>query len=126
MIKLEVDSKRTGGTDGRPEYCVEIKNYEHEGTVEQMISEMGAVISRWLTSGVGGFLAEKGEENFDAFCALIEQLGKVTLLSALASAAMRWAEEHGTPVEIEDLAVRFAGSLGGTVQDEPAQGQYVN
>lgn len=126
MIKFEVDSKRTGGTDGRPEYCVEIKNYKHEGTGEQVISEMGAAISRLFTSIVGDFLAERGEENFDAFCALIERAGKVTLLSALADAAMCWGEEHGTPVEIEDLAVRFAGSLGGTVQDEPAQGQYVN
>lgn len=126
MIKLEVDSKRTGGTDGRPEYCVEIKNYEHEGTVEQMISEMGAVISWWFTNTFGDILAEMGEEDFDTFCALIERAGKVTLLSALASAAMRWAEEHGTPVEIEDLAIRFAGSLGDTVQDEPAQEQYVN
>lgn len=125
MIKFEADSKRVSGTDRRLECSVEVKKYAHEGTVEQMMGEMSAMIVQWLLATIGDFLAEKGEEDLDSFCALAEQTGKTILLSALANAAMHWAEEHDIPVEMDDLAARFAESLGGEVQDEPAE-QYVN
>lgn len=125
MIKFEVNGERVDGTCGRPEYRVEIKNCAYEGSVEQMMSEMGVVITRWLLATAGWVIAEKDKEDLDTFCALIERVGKVVLLSALVEAIRQWAEEHYAPVEEEDLIAGLAGSLGGKVQDEPAE-QYIN
>lgn len=119
MIKFEVDSKRVGGTDARWEYQELVKNYSHRGSVEQLMGELGVITSRVFGGAVGNFLAENGVEDLDTFCALIDRVGKTMLLSALVNAAMHWAEEHDTPVEMEALAARFAQGLGGKVQDEP-------